>query len=74
MKANTYSYFTYFREKNRTNDYEIFFESQHIDLVRTEPAHFIAKKDEFNWTIEVLGLKPGFAVITTNITDINPSV
>ncbi|XP_011495491.1 PREDICTED: cystinosin homolog isoform X2 [Ceratosolen solmsi marchali] len=62
----------YTTEKNRTDDNEIFFESQHVDLVRTEPAHFIAKKDEFNWTIDVLGLKPGYAVITTNITNINP--
>ncbi|XP_003424835.1 cystinosin homolog isoform X1 [Nasonia vitripennis] len=66
-------FFLYTTEKNRTADTEIFFESQHVDLVRTEPAHFIAKKDEYNWTIEILGLNPGNALISTNVSGADPS-
>lgn len=44
-----------------------------MDIVRTEPAHFVAKKDEYNWTIEVLGLNPGYALISTNVSGADPS-
>ncbi|XP_058807870.1 cystinosin homolog isoform X2 [Phymastichus coffea] len=70
---NDTQFYLYSTEKNRTENVEVFFESQHDDLVRTDPAHFIAKKNEYNWTIKILGIKPGYVTVTTNITGIDPS-
>ena len=41
-----------------------------MDLVRTYPAHFTAKKDEYNWTVDVLGLKCGHVIISANVTNV----
>lgn len=56
---------------NRTEEYEVFFDTRH-DLVRTNPPYLTAKKNEYNWTIEILGLKPGQTDIITNVSGLNP--
>lgn len=66
-------WFFAFRNSNRNEEKTVFFESQHSDIVQTDPTQLVIKTNESSWSITVIGLKPGYSIVSANVSNTLPA-
>ncbi|XP_046744120.1 cystinosin homolog isoform X2 [Diprion similis] len=62
--------FNLYLNNSLSEDIEVRFDTQHSDLVKTDPANFSlsATNTTTKWTITVFGLSAGYSIVSANIT------